>query len=361
MQKKIIALAIAGLASTAAFAQTNVTVYGVADMAYAYSFGGGQGSQHNAVSGGLSGSRIGFRGTEDLGNGLKALFTVEYGVELDSNLGIGQVGAANTATAVNTTTGARQQFVGLTGGFGTVVAGRLQTAGYDFSCATGPVAGSPALDPLAKLGAAALLSCGSAGRANNAFAYISPSFSGLTLAYNHARVTEQAASSNADDVYANLLSAQYANGGLKLNLTYARADDNDEIGLPVVGTVDKRTEYGLTGSYNFGVATVYATYQTIRNDGFSRDKKWSVAAAIPVGAKGTVAVQYAGNSIDTANNADSSAYTLAYTHALSKRTTAYAGYSHVVNDGGANRAAGFQAVAAGKDPSIVAMGIRHMF
>ncbi|WP_306606213.1 porin [Azonexus sp.] len=346
MQKKIIALAIAGLASTAAFAQSNVTVYGIADVGYAYSFGGGQGSQHNVTSGGLSGSRIGFKGVEDLGNGLKALFTLEYSVDVDSNVGIGTGASA----------GARQQFVGLTGGFGTVVAGRLQTAGYDFACATSPIAGS-ALDAHNKVGVAALLSCGGNGRANNAFAYISPSFSGLTLAYNHARVTEAAASSNTDDVYANLLSAQYANGGLKLNLTYARADDNDQVALGG----DKRTEYGVTGSYNFGVATVFGAYQTNKTDGFSRNDKASLAVAVPVGAKGTVVGQYARNSIDTANNADSSAYTVAYTHALSKRTTAYAGYTHVVNDGGVNLAAGFQTVGAGKDPSIVALGVRHAF
>jgi hypothetical protein len=89
MQKKIIALAVAGLASGAALAQTNVTIYGIADAAYVYSSGdpgntrgvaGSPGVGINGTntfsgiqSGMLSGSRLGFKGEEALGNGLKAV------------------------------------------------------------------------------------------------------------------------------------------------------------------------------------------------------------------------------------------------------------------------------------------------
>ena len=127
MQKKLIALAIAAAASSTAFAQTNVQIYGIADVGYVgidrdhFKF------QNNINSGVLSTSRIGFKGAEDLGNGLKAIFTLEYGLLLDQNTSIG----ASTNNVAN----ARQQFVGLTGGFGTVVAGRLQTAGLDYTVA----------------------------------------------------------------------------------------------------------------------------------------------------------------------------------------------------------------------------------
>ncbi|HEX6735656.1 MAG TPA: porin [Azonexus sp.] len=349
MQKKIIALAIAGLASTAAFAQTNVTVYGIADVAYVNSFGGSEGSQHNITSGGLSGSRIGFRGTEDLGNGLKALFVLEYGVDIDENNGIGD---ATTAA------GARQQMLGLTDNFDTFVAGRLQTAGYDFACGTSPIAGS-ALDAHNAVGVAALLNCNGAGRADNAVAYISPNWSGFSFAYNHARVTEAAAASNNNDVYANLLAGSYVNGPLNVNLTYARVDDNDEVALGA----EKRDEYGIRASYDFKVLTAYAAYQTLKLDGSDRNKKWSLGVAVPVGAKGTIVAQYAGNDIETADDADSSAYTLAYTHALSKRTTAYAGITHVRNDENANLRVGHTPNAAALDENVsaVAIGVRHTF
>jgi predicted porin len=74
MQKKLIALTIAGLVSAPVWAQSNVTVYGIVDMGYKYlsdSSVPGVGGRHAIDSGQRSGSRLGFRGTEDLGNGLK--------------------------------------------------------------------------------------------------------------------------------------------------------------------------------------------------------------------------------------------------------------------------------------------------
>ena len=81
MQKKLIALAIAGL-SGAAFAQSNVSIYGVADMFYAHVSASGAPNANAIDSGGLAGSRIGFKGTEALGNGTSALFVLEYALEL---------------------------------------------------------------------------------------------------------------------------------------------------------------------------------------------------------------------------------------------------------------------------------------
>ena len=183
MQKKIIALAVAGLASTAAFAQSNVTIYGVADMAIVHTNASGAKSVNAVESGGLAGSRLGFKGVEDLGNGLKAMFTLEYALNMDNNTGVGATDSPWSSTA------ARQQFVGLTSNYGTVVAGRLQTAGYDFACSINPLAGG-AFATNDKLSGGTLLSCGSTGRADSALAYISPSFGGVTVALNTARLTE---------------------------------------------------------------------------------------------------------------------------------------------------------------------------
>jgi predicted porin len=349
MQKKIIALAVAGLMSGAAFAQSNVTIYGITDAGYLHSSFGGS-SSNQIISGGLSTSRIGFKGTEDLGNGLKALFVLEYGITNDDK-----------ATGIGAGAPARQQLVGLTGNFGTVVAGSAQTTGYDWSCSTNPVAGS-ALDASAKLGASTLLSCSHAGRSSNAFAYISPSFSGLTFAYNHARVTE-GVSRNAvvagpdGDASANLLSATYANGPISAGLVWSKISMGNTNGGDDVG------EWGLTGAYDFGVAKLFGSYQR-QNTGVvagsdSTDKKWQVAVAIPVSAAGTVALQYADNNMELANG-DSKAYTIAYTHGLSKRTTVYGGYTHVSNDSAAAKAA-LSAPTAGDNSSVLAVGVRHTF
>ncbi|MFV0371011.1 MAG: porin, partial [Azonexus sp.] len=194
MQKKLIALAIAAAASGAAFAQTNVTIFGIADVGYVGVDADGGKFQHNINSGVLSTSRIGFKGAEDLGNGLKAIFNLEYGLLLDQNTGIGASGAV-----------ARQQFVGLTGGFGTVVAGRLQTAGLDYTVAGSALGGSAAVGAITQVSANddfPLLNNGS--RADNAVAYISPSFGGVTVALNHSRLTESAADDDIKDNTATL-------------------------------------------------------------------------------------------------------------------------------------------------------------
>ena len=129
MQKKIVALAVAGL-STAAFAQTNVTIYGVADVsgqgttvsgvkeqgAPAYQ---GEGSVFNVQS---NSSLIGFKGTEDLGNGMKALFQMETTMYLNGGAGA-QAGSGN----VWGTKGMRDSYVGMNTKYGTALAGYVST------------------------------------------------------------------------------------------------------------------------------------------------------------------------------------------------------------------------------------------
>ena len=86
MQKKIIALAVAGLLSGAAFAQTNVTVYGTIDMAYVHQSDSvtDANAQNNIDDGGWDRSRFGLKGTEDLGNGLSVSFQQEFGLKADN-------------------------------------------------------------------------------------------------------------------------------------------------------------------------------------------------------------------------------------------------------------------------------------
>jgi predicted porin len=127
MQKKIVALAVAGL-STAAFAQTNVTIYGVVDVsgqgttmtsAKDPAAPQGEGSTFNIQS---NSSLIGFKGTEDLGNGLKVLFQAE------SNL---NMNGGSRGVSVNTTNSSlgslRDTFVGMNSKYGTGMAGYMST------------------------------------------------------------------------------------------------------------------------------------------------------------------------------------------------------------------------------------------
>lgn len=136
MQKKIVALAVAGL-STAAFAQTNVTIYGVADVS-------GQGFNQSNVKNGANGvdggnlfavqsnsSLIGFKGTEDLGNGLKALFQAETELNLAGNRNTDNGARTNTGVGYGSTTSVftnlRDSYVGVSSKYGSGMAGYLST------------------------------------------------------------------------------------------------------------------------------------------------------------------------------------------------------------------------------------------
>ena len=368
MQKKLIALAIAAAASGAAFAQTNVQIYGIADVGYVGIDADKTKFQHNINSGVLSTSRIGFKGAEDLGNGLKAIFTLEYGLQLDNNTGIG---ASNGGVA-----NARQQFVGLTGGFGTVVAGRLQTAGLDYTVAGSALGGSTSVGAINQVSAAAdfpLLNAIS--RANNAVAYISPSFGGMTVALNHARLTESAAADDLKDNTATLIAVNYDGGPLTAGLVYGKASVEKDFTSawtypgtgPVVTTTAAKatkadsTEWGVRAGYDFGVAKLQAAYQSAKlkeNSPFgwtgetAKNKRWVLSATVPVTAKIGVIGEYAQAKLDqgTGNSDDKNkAYTLAATYSLSKRTTAYAAFVAVRPE------------ANNSDVNVYGAGIRHAF
>lgn len=381
MQKKLIALAIAAAASGAAFAQTNVQIYGIADVGYVgidrdhFKF------QNNINSGVLSTSRIGFKGAEDLGNGLKAIFTLEYGLTLDQNSSIGAGGAQG-----------RQQFVGLTGGFGTVVAGRLQTAGLDFSTAGSALGGSTTIGAVnlvgtGSLGGGAFPLINAGSRANNAVAYISPSFGGVTVALNHARVTESASTEDIADSSATLIAVSYDGGPLTAGAVYGRASVENNLGLwapasmqvnggatAVTTTKAKNSdvsEWGVRGGYDFGVVKLQAAYQHAKveqgviggvSQGNLKNKRWVVSATVPVTAKIAVIGEYAQAKMERANNASDNkdkAYTIAATYSLSKRTTAYAAFASQDYN---NRTYNNVTKAGSRlDTNYYGVGLRHAF
>lgn len=410
MQKKIIALAVAGLVSGSAFAQSNVTIYGIVDVGVTYVDADGKNGGWAIDNGLLSGSRLGFKGTEDLGGGLKAVYTLEYMLQPDDNTALG-------ATGPWTGSATRQSYVGFSSDkWGTLVGGRLQGAGYNFACSYNPVAGG-AFDTIGKLALTTTLSCGSGGRSNNAVAWVSPSWSGFSLEYNHARITEEAtrgvaiaspalgANDNVDDNYANLFAATYANGPLKIGGIYSNVSRRANNGItpittttsvgtmsfptavpPIVsapftstsaaggaftGTDNDITEWGLGGEYDFKVAKIYGSYvdQDVDNTPGASGKKWQLSVSFPVFTAGSIALSYADSDVDAAN-ADASAYAILFTYNMSKRTTLYTGYSAVNNDGVASTRGIVTATSATNgigqpradgNASVFAAGVRHSF
>lgn len=358
MQKKIIALAVAGLVSGAAFAQSNVTVYGIADAAFQYSsssYVNGVKSQSAINDGGQDGSRVGFKGTEDLGNGLKAFFQLEQRFHLDAtaNNEDGDTGLAQ-----------RNSNVGLMGNWGTVKLGSFGSVHDDYngySEAGGMGWGNGVFGMLQTVDA------------RNAVEYISPNMSGLefkvgaSTQYQNA-VEDETVDDDDDDenLRAYFLSAAYANGGLKAALTYDRAKFQSE----APGTV-AQTEWLASVGYDFGMVKVGAGYDRSRDTDDNVKKTWRINVGAPISANDAVALSYSRQKLDYAADgaadAKGSGWGLSYSHAMSKRTNIYATYGHVSLNSTAEANAQIDDMpsvtmdGAGSYTSAFKVGMRHFF
>ena len=400
MQKKLIALAVAGLASTAAFAQTNVQIYGLIDYGYAYRFDGltnaTTANSNSAFNGGqASGNRLGFKGTEDLGNGLKAVFLLEQGFALDTNSANNDAQTQNRS--INFT---RQAYAGLTGNFGTLIGGRLYTPHYTFW--------QSVLDPFAAgtVGRFQNVMGGTFGgdvtRVDNAVAYVSPNFGGFTLtgAYSNklsgnegnaiptaaapnGNTTGLQANSNGSNVNVYALYGQYAAGGLTVGLNYHYATTQGKnVGLThgVAGAYWNDTQnVTLGGAYDFKVAKLSAAVAYNQTDGKGMQVNapgvtpnnsleiWNyfVGVTVPVGK---VDIKASFLYSDADNWGDAQQYALGANYNLSKRTDIYAAYSYIDADN--TRVVASLASSAGVgDASYsgagfgqgVQVGVRHKF
>jgi predicted porin len=381
VQKKIIALAFTSLTTTAAFAQSNVTIYGVIDeflvTASANNKNGDQ--RFNGLQpGGITGSRLGFKGEEALGDDLKAVFRYEFGTLNPGEGGSAFPGAANISNGI---TGSIQSFVGLIGGFGTAVGGRLQTLGYDFAVKYNTL-GSSVFSPqnVLTFNNGMSIAPSNNGRQNNALAYISPDINGFTAKVNYA-FGEQITGTNpplagfdhAQTFWA--LGADYTNGPLSLGLAY---HDFNHVGgtSNVAATKDKtQQEWALGASYDFKIVKLLGSYQYLKQENFAlaptgsvKGNLWNIGASIPVGANGIVKLAYSYYSADVSGaNKDLKAqnFGIDYEYNLSKRTTAYAGYNYM--DNGNHTAFGYPGTSGSVTPSadesawLLGAGIRLTF
>lgn len=383
MQKKVIALAVAGLVSGAAFAQSNVTIYGVADAGYVYGSGDRAGAANKDAnfsgvqSGLLAGSRIGFKGEEGLGNGLKTVFLMEYGVEFDTNGGVG-----NTTSGLNT----RQGYVGLNHNkLGTVALGRQYAPAFGASGRNDAFMSSTGIGSLARLTLVGnnTISGTNGARWDNAVTYTSPKWSGFTVSAitsfgeNAQQTTTNGDGTSRGNNHKHGVGLNYANGPLNLDAVYQTRQG--ATALAVAGptsfstipgwrsTQDSINEWYLGGSYDFKVVKLFASYQDQNdNNGTSSteasNKLWQVSAAIPVFGNGSVRVGYSKLSWDRNSAGDTTAWNLMYMHSLSKRTTLYTGYTRFDNDNNALAAASNSGVGAvGEKNGTFAAGINHSF
>lgn len=371
MKKSLIALAVLA-ASGAAMAQSSVTLYGVADVFVSskkvttLAFNANRTDvvvstqrQTGVDSGGLNGSRWGLKGSEDLGGGLNAIFTLESGFNIDT-------GAGSTDGMFN-----RQAFVGLaSSGFGTVALGRQYSA-YEgvrgsflsaqgnspsFDATNGPVPINETVNnylvngTLPAIAAAqdALLAVvntqvgrigawtGYAPRINNSISYTTPNFSGFKGSVVYGFGENKSASASATKNVSASLS--YENGPIGV----AVGHQNDEI---VQGFHLKNTAIG--GYYDFGMVKPFLSYNQAKYDGVAKQNEWAVGVRAPLGAT-TLVAQYAQSKGDDLGKNQSLGLSAEYS--LSKRTTAYAAFNQTKVE-----------IADNNKNTVFGLGVRHSF
>lgn len=336
MQVKYLVAALCAALPLMASAQSSVAVYGLVDAAVAREdTGAPNGSRTVINSGNQSSNRIGFRGVEEIGNGLKATFNLEAGLALDT-------GAADAVLF------GRRAVVGLEGAFGALTIGREYTPISDIAGAT-DINGQ--------------------------------GFYGTNLSsFNAGRLTRRI--SNSVNYRSNSMS------GFKLGLAY---------GLGETTTGPSQNLMGVGASYTLGNLYLGAGYHTIERQlsGDDKDMMFGVAykigavelkgnymAADPIGANNkyeqvNVGASYAFGANKLFANlqrnemeagAKGNAFSLAYSYSLSKRTNVYTSYATMrnnatglfgLNSPGVN--VNPPATAPGADPSVLALGVRHSF
>ena len=352
MKKSLIALAV--LASTGAMAQSSVTLYGVVDVNLQSAKSDGL-RQTRLQSGGVSGSRFGLKGMEDLGGGLKALFVLESGFNAD--------------TGSNRTPGSifdRQSYVGLAGGFGEIRLGNTTTAYDDVSITTNPVFDS-ILSPANLVWAQSYNS-----RPGNTIYYVSPSFGGLTVAGSYSLGENKTSTTNDKGVAA--ANVQYSGGPVYFSIAYQESKKadvaynaalvtfNNITGAPTAaqnatfaaaGSASRKDTL-VQGSYDLGVAKLLAAYNRNVAADNTKSNQYQIGVDVPVGAALVVSGGYAysKDKLDGVSGNKRSAIGIGASYSLSKRTSIYTG----LNYGESKAIDGVKTKA-----DIYAVGVRHSF
>ena len=372
MKKTMIATAVAAAFALPMAAQAEVTVYGKVHNTVMHVDATGSGTDSDATTTEAwkvqdQTSKLGFKGSEDLGGGVHAIWKYEMAYDTDTD------GAVS---------GGRNAYVGLAGTFGTFLIGRHDTP-YKMAWYAG---GADFGD---NYSIADMNGTGAGGdnvgrghfdetRANNAIAYVSPDMSGLKAAVAIIPGEDTAGDTNGlADTYS--VGLMYAGGGLKVGAGFERGVlGMDDALTPTTDTTDAATarstapserRWHITGSYTYNNFSVGASYADVKDDGnITGDEKTSfgLGAQAKFG-KNTVGVNWRNSDVKETDatltgaaitgttsegEVDSWAFFLA--HALSKRTSVYAAVGQHTYEQDGNS-------AADQETNEYGVGLYHSF
>jgi predicted porin len=331
MKHILTAAAACLLCSPHALAQTNVTVYGIVDAGLVTERGRPDGGLTKVGSGIASGSRLGFSGKEDLGNGIAAVFAIENGFNADT----GAVGQGGVLFG-------RQAMVGLTGAFGALTLGRQYTPYYRTLRDVGDPFGAVSL--AGRSGNIMTLNT----RADNMVIYASPVLNGVRVDLGYG-AGEIAGDSSKNRTMSAALG--YVKGALKIQGAYHRVDNP-------AGTDAVRNTL-IAASYKFARLTAHLSHA--RNDGLASADSHDTLAGISVAfGRHKLLLSHIRHEDRTGSGQDARQWGAGYLYALSKRTDLYAAYAIISNDNGARFTVG-NATERGSGDRAANLGIRHTF
>jgi predicted porin len=372
MKKSLIALAVMAAAG-AASAQSSVTLFGIVDASVSRYFQSGSATvpgSHNTVltNSGYNSSRLGFRGTEDLGGGMSASFWLEGALSNDD----GTVGKFDFR---------RRSTVSLAGGWGELRLGRDYVPTFWNITVFDPfgtngvgqalvhkvkLMNNPgqfnftALDP-------------NYVRASNMIGYFLPAnLGGIYGQVNYAFDEVSGSDTRTGRYVGGRLG--YGSGPFNVAIAYGATEGTRVLGLGPVGTVATNTpdvrDWNIGGQWDFGMAKLMGSYDRAKYEGGPVDgdftlKTWLIGALVPVGA-GEIRVSYSRAKAEDDFRANQ--WAVGYVHNLSKRTALYATYARLSNrndvavpvGAGLGGAAGVNA-APGQSGWGYDLGIRHSF
>jgi len=385
MKKSLLALAVLGAFAGTASAQSSVTLYGVVDAGLQYNkqFSSATGTQESVVGlngGYFAGNRWGLRGSEALGNGMSAIFTLESGFDIDTGLS-GQSTSASGSLCQNSTTGAvtstpnsacptgttrisgvstapaqsrlfgRQAWAGLATPFGSIVGGRIAT----FSSGTGSFDMFGAVDPFgAGFGINAIGSTfisANSLRVDNALAYVSPTWAGFKFgaAYSFNYSGQEGSTSDLNTKVTGL-GASYSWGPLYAAVTYDIVEypTLNPSGSAVSPASDDQTHLQLGLTWDFKFLKLYGAWadqskiQAVLLSGGNsisvptgvgnwNNNAWMLGATAPIG-NFTLRASYQYSDADNIINRgvsfepDYAVYGIGVDYKLSNRTLIYLGF-----------------------------------
>jgi predicted porin len=356
--KKTAALVLGLAAAGIAQAQTQVNIYGIVDAAIVSERGGVASPSTKLTSGAASASRIGFRGTEELGGGLSAFFTLETGVKIDT----GEVDAAGTIFN-------RQAFVGLKSNAGQVALGRQYTP-YHLALV--------AIDPFGTGYAGTSKNLfpdnGTNVRTSNTITYKSPKLGafdaelayafgeqpdastgrqyGGAVGYTSGPLALRVAYNSKNTDVTATASAPFVSRSLGRNTLLTAAWQLPVVSLRLAYEIDKGSNAATLGNANNPYGGLKPTAST---DG----REVLLGLSAPIGA-GTLMFSVQHKDDRTSFNQDANAWGIGYLYNLSKRTGLYAAYGHIDNRNGAGYTVANN-TEAGTGNTGYNLGIRHTF